>query len=374
MSVEAGWYPDPYDPVLVRWFDGQNWTEHTQANPQHHTPTVPSYTPPPAAAPYPPQPEAYVPPPVSWSPYEQPAAAAPSPPTGTPHPQQQPAQPSPQPQPQPAVVSPYEQPGWAVDTRTGQWDHVNDSGRLTPPDETPMRPVGRTDHARRRRAYLAVGAAVMLLFAGVAVLSPGKSTNPIPAASTATLPPVDTNTWRDPDGRYSFTPLSSWQPDGTHPGTWHTSDLTTVTLTVTVTAADGATLHSAADAVLAQAAQAAGYSLVSNSGITTRTGAARLVVYEEGVAPHAAKPSGQTTTTTVADTFRVRHAVTIVVTADTVLTATFQAPASRYLTEWSSVQAALLTLRVPAGAAPTTTVPAPTSTSPALPGSSTTGG
>ncbi|MFI6046511.1 DUF2510 domain-containing protein [Nocardia sp. NPDC051321] len=25
-----GWYPDPADPNLVRWFDGQQWTPQTQ--------------------------------------------------------------------------------------------------------------------------------------------------------------------------------------------------------------------------------------------------------------------------------------------------------------------------------------------------------
>lgn len=26
----AGWYPDQVNPAVVRWFDGQSWTDHTQ--------------------------------------------------------------------------------------------------------------------------------------------------------------------------------------------------------------------------------------------------------------------------------------------------------------------------------------------------------
>ena len=29
-TPSAGWYPDQVDPSLVRWFDGQSWTAHTQ--------------------------------------------------------------------------------------------------------------------------------------------------------------------------------------------------------------------------------------------------------------------------------------------------------------------------------------------------------
>ncbi|MFZ4434295.1 MAG: DUF2510 domain-containing protein [Microthrixaceae bacterium] len=32
--ADAGWFPDPMDPAMVRYFDGTNWTEHTQPNPQ----------------------------------------------------------------------------------------------------------------------------------------------------------------------------------------------------------------------------------------------------------------------------------------------------------------------------------------------------
>jgi hypothetical protein len=28
-SVAAGWYPDPVDPAGLRWWSGENWTEHT---------------------------------------------------------------------------------------------------------------------------------------------------------------------------------------------------------------------------------------------------------------------------------------------------------------------------------------------------------
>jgi hypothetical protein len=26
----AGWMPDPHQPSMLRWWDGQRWTEHTQ--------------------------------------------------------------------------------------------------------------------------------------------------------------------------------------------------------------------------------------------------------------------------------------------------------------------------------------------------------
>ncbi|WP_433194149.1 DUF2510 domain-containing protein [Nocardia sp. CA-107356] len=29
-SMTPGWYPDPANPGVVRWFDGQQWTPHTQ--------------------------------------------------------------------------------------------------------------------------------------------------------------------------------------------------------------------------------------------------------------------------------------------------------------------------------------------------------
>lgn len=41
-AVAPGWYPDTLNPVLVRWWDGTQWTEHTQSA-QHPAarPTVP---------------------------------------------------------------------------------------------------------------------------------------------------------------------------------------------------------------------------------------------------------------------------------------------------------------------------------------------
>lgn len=45
VDVEPGWYDDRYTPGVVRWFDGQAWTEHTR----------------PVAAPAPPVPAAAVP-------------------------------------------------------------------------------------------------------------------------------------------------------------------------------------------------------------------------------------------------------------------------------------------------------------------------
>jgi hypothetical protein len=31
MQIAAGWYPDPHAPGWVRWWNGQMWTEHVQA-------------------------------------------------------------------------------------------------------------------------------------------------------------------------------------------------------------------------------------------------------------------------------------------------------------------------------------------------------
>jgi hypothetical protein len=45
VDVEPGWYDDRYTPGVVRWFDGQAWTEHTRSvappepvAPQHPAP------------------------------------------------------------------------------------------------------------------------------------------------------------------------------------------------------------------------------------------------------------------------------------------------------------------------------------------------
>ncbi|MEQ1737075.1 MAG: DUF2510 domain-containing protein, partial [Rhodoglobus sp.] len=28
-TIPAGWYPDPVDAAGLRWWSGENWTEHT---------------------------------------------------------------------------------------------------------------------------------------------------------------------------------------------------------------------------------------------------------------------------------------------------------------------------------------------------------
>ncbi len=33
MSTPPGWFPDPQQPGLVRWWDGNRWTEHAQGDP-----------------------------------------------------------------------------------------------------------------------------------------------------------------------------------------------------------------------------------------------------------------------------------------------------------------------------------------------------
>src|SRR5262245_7423734 len=39
MSIVAGWYPDPHDPSIVRWWDGGAWTQLTRAIAPQHPPT-----------------------------------------------------------------------------------------------------------------------------------------------------------------------------------------------------------------------------------------------------------------------------------------------------------------------------------------------
>ncbi len=46
-SAPAGWYPDPWDPRMLRYFDGAQWTSHQSPNPAaapqgHAQPVVPA--------------------------------------------------------------------------------------------------------------------------------------------------------------------------------------------------------------------------------------------------------------------------------------------------------------------------------------------
>ena len=83
----AGWYTDPDEPALIRWWDGAVWTENTQPNPAAPAPTaqpdpVPAASPEAAPAPVPaaPLPSA----PLSSAPYVPPPFADPPPPPPTP--------------------------------------------------------------------------------------------------------------------------------------------------------------------------------------------------------------------------------------------------------------------------------------------------
>jgi hypothetical protein len=40
-ATPPGWYPDNYNPALLRWWDGAGWTQHTQPA-QPVTPTYPA--------------------------------------------------------------------------------------------------------------------------------------------------------------------------------------------------------------------------------------------------------------------------------------------------------------------------------------------
>jgi type II secretory pathway pseudopilin PulG len=45
-STPAGWYPDPSAPTNLRWWDGAQWSEHVQLNPQAPAPlSVPAQAP-----------------------------------------------------------------------------------------------------------------------------------------------------------------------------------------------------------------------------------------------------------------------------------------------------------------------------------------
>ncbi len=76
-STAAGWYTDPTDPRLIRWWDGSAWTDHTQPNPSAPAaPALPSVAPlemPVSSAPY-------VPPPFADPAPARPVAADPAPP------------------------------------------------------------------------------------------------------------------------------------------------------------------------------------------------------------------------------------------------------------------------------------------------------
>ena len=39
-TTPAGWYPDPGNPTVMRWFDGAQWTSHVQATNQPPPPTA----------------------------------------------------------------------------------------------------------------------------------------------------------------------------------------------------------------------------------------------------------------------------------------------------------------------------------------------
>lgn len=80
---QAGWYSDPYGTGGLRWWDGQRWTEHTQAPaaPQPPAPQPGAF----AAAPAPAQPGQ----PQPYAPQPYPAQQPSQPYGGQPYPQQQ---------------------------------------------------------------------------------------------------------------------------------------------------------------------------------------------------------------------------------------------------------------------------------------------
>ncbi|WP_407107883.1 DUF2510 domain-containing protein [Rhodococcus aetherivorans] len=40
-TTPAGWYPDPGNPAVIRWFDGGQWTGHVQPASPSRSPAVP---------------------------------------------------------------------------------------------------------------------------------------------------------------------------------------------------------------------------------------------------------------------------------------------------------------------------------------------
>lgn len=49
-SVAPGWYTDAENAALIRWWDGEGWTDHTQPNPAAPAPDASAYPPPVSAA------------------------------------------------------------------------------------------------------------------------------------------------------------------------------------------------------------------------------------------------------------------------------------------------------------------------------------
>src|SRR5690606_39688034 len=50
-QTPPNWYPDPQNPALVRWWDGQRWTEHVQERDAAAPPPSPARAQVPAPAP-----------------------------------------------------------------------------------------------------------------------------------------------------------------------------------------------------------------------------------------------------------------------------------------------------------------------------------
>jgi hypothetical protein len=97
----AGWYPDPYGAPFDRWWDGQQWTEHTNA------PVVPE-----PVAPVQPEPAPYVPPALE-EPYVAPTTADPF--AGFATPITEPAAQQPVAHQAPAAAQPYVPPAQSHD-------------------------------------------------------------------------------------------------------------------------------------------------------------------------------------------------------------------------------------------------------------------
>ena len=128
--ADPGWYKDRSDPALARWFDGENWTEHTLVRADQPEGVLPP-PPEPFRPPEPePEPESWTPP--SWSP------PAFEPPSG------QPTPPEPEPAPwTPPVVEPDVLPAPDVTPPAPEPDTV--SGIVPPAPDASVEEAAQLD-------------------------------------------------------------------------------------------------------------------------------------------------------------------------------------------------------------------------------------
>ncbi len=133
-TATAGWYTDPDQPALIRWWDGTAWSEHTQPNPAGEPvpapvsaasavpAAVPAASAPMSSAPYVPPPFADPPPPAPTGALDYPPPALSSPELASPT------------APAPSVAASVATgPGAAAPGRGGGSMPISEPVRLVPP-------------------------------------------------------------------------------------------------------------------------------------------------------------------------------------------------------------------------------------------------